>query len=52
MFCREIIAQSFKEPKTSFAFTLFAQTPERLLHDCCGPAKIEKSLGCERVERP
>src|SRR3989442_898033 len=30
---REIIAQSLKKPKTSFTFTFFTQTPERLVHN-------------------
>jgi hypothetical protein len=50
VFCREIIAQSLKKPKSSFTFTLLAQTPERLVHDCPSPAQIEKSLGRKRVE--
>src|ERR1041385_4224518 len=50
VFGYEIIAQSFKEPQTSFTFTLLSQTSKRLLHDRCSPAKIEKPLRCKRVE--
>src|SRR5436190_10455933 len=46
-----MIAQSFKKAETSFPFTFFSQTSERLLHDCRSPAKIEQPLGRKRVER-
>src|SRR5438128_2129437 len=48
---REMIAQSLKKPKTSFTFTFFTQTPERLVHNRRRPAKIEMSLGRKLVER-